>query len=243
MRGKVRQSRAFLVDLDGTLISNRQTLPGAHDLLARLGDRFVVVSNNAEDTPAQLARQLELTGLLVPAERLVLAGTTALEMIAQEPAKTHTGRRVMLLGSFELRRYGLGLGLDMTEHDPDVVLVARDRDFSYARLEAAANAIRKGARLVVANPDLVHPGPESSVVPETGALLAAILACTGPVPYEIVGKPEPTLFLRALSLLGARAEDSVMVGDNLRTDGAGARRLGMQFMAVQAGRRLAALSV
>jgi HAD superfamily hydrolase (TIGR01450 family) len=221
--------KAFLLDLDGTLISKRQALPGARSLLARLGDRFAVVSNNAEDTPASLAAKLANLDLPVPAERIVLAGTTALERLAREQANS----RILLLGSRELRHYGASLGLDITEHYPTVVLVARDRDFSYARLEIAANAVRRGARLIVANPDLVHPGNDGSVVPETGALLAAILACTGPVPYEIVGKPEPALFLRALALLDARPEDAVMVGDNPATDGAGALRLGMQFMAVE----------
>lgn len=82
----------------------------------------------------------------------------------------------------------------------------RDRSFSHRRPEAASNAIRGGAALVVANPDLVHPGTAGHMVPETGALLQALLACTGPVPHRIVGKPEPSPFLASLAVLGTTAE-------------------------------------
>jgi ribonucleotide monophosphatase NagD (HAD superfamily) len=147
----------------------------------------------------------------------------------------------MLLGSAALRRYGERLGLDMTTCDPDIVLVGRDRGFTYAKLQMAANAVREGATLIAANPDLTHPGRGGTVVPETGALLAAILACAGAVPHRIIGKPEPELFARALALLAVPAAQAVMVGDNPHTDGAGARRLGMRYVAIEPGRPLALL--
>ncbi len=42
-------------------------------------------------------------------------------------------------------------------------------------------------------------------------------------------KPHPQIFQHALSLLGARADDTLMVGDSLTSDGEGARKLGMPF--------------
>lgn len=226
------QARAYLVDLDGTLISDRKLLPGAKRLLSLMEDRFVLVSNDAEHTPAQLSRLLARMGLAVDARRILLAGTCALDLIARE--RRHA--RVMLLGSAALRLYGERLGLEMVTGDPEVVLVARDRRFTYDKLSLAANAVRKGARLIAANPDLTHPGRGDAIVPETGALLAAILACTGPVSHQIVGKPEPELFERALWLLGVVPSEAVMIGDNPRTDGAGAHRLGMAYVAVEPGR-------
>ena len=99
-----------------------------------------------------------------------------------------------------------------------------------ARLAAAANAVRDGAELIVANPDRTHPGKDRAVVPETGALLSAVLACTGEVPYRVIGKPEPPMFWKALSLLGAEGAGAVMIGDNVETDGRGALRTGMTFI-------------
>ena len=45
-----------------------------------------------------------------------------------------------------------------------------------------------------------------------------------------VEKPDPAIFLAALSALDARPETTVMVGDSLRRDGEGARRSGLGFI-------------
>lgn len=225
-------ARAVIVDLDGTLIRGAVPLPGAAELLERVENRFVVASNDAEHTPRQLAAALRRLGLAVPEDRIVLAGTATLDMIAAE----RSNARVLLLGSPALRRYASGLGLRLVEEAPDVVVIARDRHFSFARLVAAANAVRAGADLVVTNPDRTHPGADGAVVPETGALLSAVLSCTGAVAYRIVGKPEPALFLSALARLGTSAADTLVIGDNPDTDGLGARRLGMRYLRVNDGR-------
>lgn len=140
-----------------------------------------------------------------------------------------------MLASASLARHARERGLVPVRVRPDIVFLGRDRRFSHARLALAANAIRAGAELVVANPDLVHPGPGGAVVPETGALLAALLACTGPVSYRLIGKPEPTLFATGLALLDLPKRAVAMLGDNPRTDGEGARRFGLRYVEIADG--------
>lgn len=221
-------AKAYLIDLDGTLIRGGAALPYAASLLGSLEDRFVVLSNDAEHMPEQLSRSLRAMNLHVPPERIVLAGATAVDLVAREMP----GARVMLLASTVLRTYARRLGIELVETGGDVVVLGRDRLFTFARLAAAANAVRDGAELIVANPDRTHPGKDGTVVPETGALLSAILACTGDVGYRIIGKPEPPMFWKALTLLGSEADNAVMIGDNVETDGRGALRTGMSFVHV-----------
>ena len=217
---------AYLIDLDGTLIRGGAPLPFAASLLERLKGRFVLLSNDAEHMPEQLSRTLRGMNLHVAPERIVLAGATAVDLVAREMP----GARVMLLASTVLRTYARRLGIELVETGGDIVVLGRDRQFNFARLAAAANAVRDGAELIVTNPDHTHPGKDGTVVPETGALLSAILACTGEIPYRVIGKPEPPMFWKALSLLGAEAADAVMIGDNVETDGRGALRTGMNFV-------------
>lgn len=226
-----RKQLAFLFDIDGTLIRGGKALPRAKALLDAVRDRFVLLSNNAEHTPAELSGNLRVFGLDVPSERIVLAGTAALDQIAQR----RPGARVMVVSTASLHAYARSIGLTPVEREADVVMLGRDRDFTYDRLANTANAVRSGAELVVANPDLVHPGCNGAIVPETGALLAALLACTGRMPYRVVGKPEPALFHAALTTLNVAAEDALMVGDNPSTDGEGARRLGIRFLEIKNG--------
>lgn len=225
-------SRGFLIDLDGTLISGQSILPDARWLLESVHDRYAIVSNNAEHTPGQLAGRLRRLGLHVAEDRLVLAGACALEMLAKET----DAAKVMVVGSSALRSYAERLGLVVTNDRPDFVVVMRDRKFSYGKLALAANALHRGAQMVLTCPDISHPGVGGSLVPEAGAIAASILACAGrSAPDILVGKPQPLLYMKACDRLELPPADTVMIGDNPATDGEGASRLGMPFVHVRNG--------
>lgn len=224
----IKDKRGILVDLDGTLICGGRLISGASAFIEAVRDRCIIVSNDAEHLPADIARKLSELGVDLPAEQIVLAGTLALERLAS----TRPGARVLVRASPKLRNHAQKLGLELGETDVEAVFLGRDRDFDYAALAVVANAVRCGAHLVVANPDLTHPALDGGVVPETGALLAAVLACTGNVRYEVVGKPEVHLLKTALELMGLRPQEAVMIGDNPATDGLGAHRLGIPFVQV-----------
>ena len=220
--------RYFILDLDGTLVRGMDAVRGAAELLDVLGDRYMIVSNNSTHCGVDLSADLRRGGLDVPEGRLVLAGPTAVDAVA----RTRPGARTLLLGTRTLKRLARRAGLrlvdgDGAEDDCDVVLVSRDVDFTYGKLARAANALRRGADLVVTNPDLWHPGRDGAVVPETGSLVRALTACAAPKTVQRIGKPEPWLFREALRRLNAAPADCVVVGDNPDTDGAGARRLGI----------------
>ena len=159
---------AYLVDLDGTLISSGAALPFAASLLASLEGRFVVLSNDAEHMPEQLSR---IAARHEPACRA--GADRARRRDRHRPGGARDAARARdAAGEHRLRTYARRLGIDLVETGGDVVLLGRDRQFSYVRLAAAANAVRDGAELIVANPDRTHPGRDGTVVPETGALLS-----------------------------------------------------------------------
>lgn len=232
MLSNAHAARGYLVDLDGTLMSGRHLLAGARELLACLEGRFCIVSNDSEHTPQQLVARFADLGMPLGTNQIILAGTSALETIA----KRHPRARVMVLGSTPLRTYARRLGLDVDEPGSDVVLVARDRRFTYAKLAAAAEAVTRGAMLYVACPDTSHPGANGQPVPEAGALAAALLACTGPVDHVVIGKPQPEMFRLGCQRLGIDPADGVMIGDNPLTDGAGAAAIGLAFWHVAPGK-------
>lgn len=224
--------QGFLIDLDGTLASGHHLLPGARDLIDMTADRFAIVSNDSEHTPDQLARRFREWRLPVPAERIVLAGVAALEAAAVKGQ----GTRLLLLGSPALRRLARNMGFELAERNVDTVIVARDRQFTYTKLAIAARAVRDGAEVLVAAPDLSHPGADGYPVPEAGALAAALFAVTGPVSHRIIGKPQPELFRHACARIGIAPSQCVVIGDNPNTDGAGASALGVPFWQVMPGK-------
>lgn len=225
---RLAQARHLLVDLDGTLVRQQESIDGAAELLARFHDRYVIVSNNSTHTAQGLSRRLRRLGLRVPPERIVLAGELAVQQLVQQ----HPGARVLMAASPALRRHAHALGCEAVSANADFVLLALDMRFSHAQLSVIANELMRGARLLVTNADATHPGPQGRVVPETGALLAAVVAASGVQPWRVIGKPAPLLFEEGLRRLRARPETTVVIGDNPLTDGAGAARLNMDCLLV-----------
>lgn len=217
--------KAILCDLDGCLVSGDRVLPGARTLLDRAGDRLFIVSNNSTDTADSLSARLARLGLNVKADRIFLAGVGAVEHVAAR----HPGRRINLFGSHPLLQHALSRGLHLDSRTPETVVLTRDVTFSYAKLTVLLDNLRSGAELVVANPDLIHPGSDGEPVPETGSLLRWVSACLPDLSLTLVGKPEPTLFRQILDHADLSPEDCVCVGDNPDTDGEGARRMGIAF--------------
>jgi len=227
-RRLLADANCFVIDLDGTLVSGNHVMAGAKDLLDYAADRYAIVSNNSRDTATTLARKLARLGLRVKPERIVLAGEQAARLVAQR----YPQARVRVVASPALARFAASLGCNVVEHEPDVILLGRDVNFGYMRLKSVANQLRRGAKLMVANPDLNHPSADGGVTPETGSLMHAVVACAGVEPTCVVGKPEPLLFRQALQRLGTDAADTLVIGDNPLTDGAGARQLAMRCLLV-----------
>jgi HAD superfamily hydrolase (TIGR01450 family) len=220
--------RAILCDLDGCLVSGETVLPGAQAFIEGAGARLMVLSNNSTDTDASLSARLARGGLAVKPERMVLAGVAAVELVARRSP----GARVFVCGSGTTVGYVPACGLQADENTPEYVILTRDTEFTYGRLQTVLGYLMRGARLVVANADATHPGADGVPVPETGALLAAVRECLPKQEFEVVGKPEPALFRMALERLGVGPGEAVLVGDNTATDGAGARAAGVDFIQV-----------
>jgi 4-nitrophenyl phosphatase len=218
------RARGILLDWDGCVAIENRIFPQAIDLMLRNLDRVAIVSNNSSDLPCDFVEILKYHGIEFPIDRIILAGTETLVSVSLEKSA-----RVLLIASERMRAYANNLGVILDDQNPDIVLLMRDQDFCYKKLTLAGNALRSGARLVVSNADLSHPGANRRVVPETGALLAAVMACAGnpDLSWQLIGKPGPILFSKACLALGVEASDAVMIGDNPRTDGEGAGRAGI----------------
>lgn len=222
------QARHLLIDLDGTLIREDEPLPGARELLAQFRDRYVIVSNNSTHTAEGVARRLSRMGLKVAPEHIVLAGELAVAHMRRE----HPHARILLAGSPALLRHAFSRGCELVKAEAEFVLLALDPFFNRARLALMANELRRGARLVVSNSDDNHPGPAGTVVPETGALMAALVSASGVQPWRVIGKPGPLLFEEGLRRLGAAPAGTLVIGDNPATDALGAAQLGMACLLV-----------
>jgi len=127
-------------------------------------------------------------------------------------------------------------GLNVTNNPPiDYVAVAADRGFTYAELNFATKMVRDGAQLICISGSFeyrgVYLGMEDVYIGER-SIVAAIEHATG-VSSVVIGKPLPEIFTETIAILGYKADDAVMVGDNRTSDIAGGNAAGLTTVLVK----------
>lgn len=234
---RLRSARAFVFDMDGVLYRGDEPLPGVAatlDALTLRGRGYMLATNNSMSTPASYVTKLARMGVQVPAEAILTAGLATRDFLA-ETLPPDAG--VFVVGMPGLREQLFGDSpfhpVQYGEEDPAAVVVGLDLAFDYAKLKAAAEAIRNGALFVATNTDATLP-TEAGLVPGAGSMVAAIAVASGRQP-TVIGKPETPLLDQALHRLGASAADAVMIGDRLDTDILAGHRAGMLTVLVLTG--------
>jgi len=94
--------------------------------------------------------------------------------------------------------------------------VGETRTYNFEKLEKAIELVRKGAKLIGANPDVTGP-TERGIMPATGALIAPIEIATGKKAY-FVGKPNPVMLRHGMKKLDCHSGDIAFIGDRMDTD-------------------------
>jgi len=236
IRRPARAYAGYAFDLDGTLYLGDRALPGAVETVGRIremGSRAVFVTNNPLKTSAEYAEKLVGLGIPVRADDIV----TSLDSLVHYLERTHPAARILCVGEPLLGEVLSAHGFRVTG-DPaatDVVAVAFDRTFDYAKLNAAYRAVRlHGAALVATNPDPYCPTPDGGI-PDCAAMLAAVEACTGARAEAITGKPSEHMAATILNRLNVPPADAAMVGDRILTDMSMANVMGMASVLVLSG--------
>jgi 4-nitrophenyl phosphatase len=228
------QFNAVLLDMDGVLYRGQLPLPGVNDMMAlfaRRGIAYACVTNNSTLTPERYEAKLAAMGIAIPAAQVITSSVATRRYLeGVEPR----GTPAYYIGMEGLREALFGDGYFVyDEQHPQVVVSGLDSSATYAKFKIAALAIRAGARFVGTNPDLTLP-TEEGLVPGAGSIQALLTAATDVKPL-VIGKPEPTMLHAAIDILHADARHTLVVGDRLDTDIAGAHAGGLASALVLTG--------
>jgi HAD superfamily hydrolase (TIGR01458 family) len=238
--------RAMLLDMDGVVVLKGAPLPGAAEAvraLSRRGTPFRVLTNSSLWSRDSLSGLLSNAGIEIEPAAIV----TALSASAALTRQRWPGRPLYVLAAPDALREFDGQRL-LTDEEaaaggPAAAVVVGDAGpgFTWQRLNAAFRLVRGGARLVAMhrNPWWLTP---DGVTLDSGAFVRALEFATGRHAF-LVGKPAGAFFHAACESLGVtagsgdRGRDGVlMVGDDLRSDVAGAKRAGLRAAFVLSGR-------
>ncbi|XP_068938208.1 chronophin isoform X2 [Petaurus breviceps papuanus] len=174
LRELLARTQGVLFDCDGVLWNGERIVPGAPELLERLGrggKAALFVSNNSRRSVAELAGRFARLGFRgVAAEQLFSSALCAARLLRQRLPRPCPPGAVFVLGGDGLRGELRAAGLRLAGDEPGpvrAVLVGYDEGFTFAKLsEACAHLRDPDCLLVATDMDPWHPLSDGRTTPE-----------------------------------------------------------------------------
>lgn len=219
----------YIFDLDGTIYTGENALPGAVELVAKLrqlGKKTLFISNKPLEPRQVYAEKLTRLGIPTSTEDVLNSAC-----ILGRYLSTHLpGLNLYVIGEEslrqELRSYGLSVVDELWNQDStqvlntssiDAVVVAFDRTLNYRKINTAYQALSSGARFFATNADKACPMPAGKI-PDAGATLAMLEYLSGRKVELVAGKPSQLIIQAALDILSLHASSCLLIGDRMETD-------------------------
>jgi len=211
---ELRQKKVFFFDLDGTLYLGEKLFDGVLDLIELLKDRgkkVFYLSNNSSSSTKDYILKLKKFNLPVSNEEIILSQHPTINYLHKNKIT-----RIFLLGTSSLRQEFIEEGFILTDKNPEIVVLAFDKELTYDRLEKASRFLQKGIPYIATHLDNKCP-VENGYIPDAGGIAALLYKTTERLP-RVFGKPNKEMLLFKLEQLNLPPNIAVMVGDRLYTD-------------------------
>jgi len=231
----LKEFEGFIFDLDGTVYLGERPIKGAKEVIESLrsdGRKVLFVSNKPIATRESYAEKLTVFGIETSPDEVINSSLVLVRYLS----RIKPGARVFPIGERTLIDELEGAGFRITD-DPEeieVVVLAMDRTFNYAKLLTAYRAAKRGAFLIATNPDPTCP-MDGGEFPDCASIIAALEACSGRKVEVIVGKPSPIMIEEAMRRLNLPPQRCVITGDRLSTDIAMGKSAGIFSILVLTG--------
>ncbi|UXR66880.1 TIGR01457 family HAD-type hydrolase [Staphylococcus pasteuri] len=229
----MKQYKAYLIDLDGTMYKGTDEIDGASQFIDYLNEHQIphlYVTNNSIKTPDQVADKLHEMNIDATPDEIVTSALATADYISEQSP----GASVYMLGGEGLHSALTEAGLVVkNDENVDYVVIGLDENVTYEKLAIATLAVRKGATFISTNPDVSIP-KERGFLPGNGAITSVVSVSTGVQP-QFIGKPETIIMNKSLELLQLNKEEVAMVGDLYDTDIMSGINVGIDTIHVQTG--------
>lgn len=221
---------SVLLDLSGVLYVGDQAIPGAIEAIARLDEHRIprcFITNTTRRTPAAVHRSLNNLGFDIALQDIFTASSAALDYIKHHRLHPH------VLVHENLEQVFSAVHSDR----PDAVLLGDAANaFNYTTLNRAFRVLMQNDAIPLISMGYNRYFREADGLSlDLGAFTAALEFASGRRAV-IMGKPSADFFLQAVDRLGARAEEVVMIGDDVDSDVNGAVDAGLQACLVKTGK-------
>lgn len=206
----------FIIDMDGTFYLGDNIIDGSKEFIKQLRDKgkdFFFFTNNSSHNAEECLLKLNKIGFPVPEEKIIISSHVAIDYIN----KHRKGKTVYLLGNDNFKSDCEKAGINLTDNNPDIVLLGFDTSLTYEKINKAANFIADGAEYMATHPDKNCPLAKG-FMPDTGSMIEMFFASAGRRPEIIFGKPYGYTVDYVTDMLRCQRNEICFVGDRIETD-------------------------
>ncbi|MGZ5940442.1 MAG: HAD-IIA family hydrolase [Rhizomicrobium sp.] len=217
---RLARVKGFVVDMDGTLVlgDNKNTglraLPGAAQFIGHLNQQklpFVAFTNGTVRKAGEYVPKLRDVGIHLEAHQVMTPSSVAAEYL-----KRRNFRRIMVLGGEGVGGALAEAGLEVLrppERGADAIFVGWFREFGIDDLEAACDAVWRGAKLFTASQAPFFATAQGRALGTSRAIVAMISSITG-CRATLLGKPSLAALRAASRRLGIPTTELAVIGDD-----------------------------
>ena len=233
---KIRKTKLFLFDQDGTLYLGSRLYDFTIPLLERIkatGRRYMFMTNNSSKSVEDYIKKLEKMGISATRDDFI----TSSQATAYYLKKHHWGKTLYVCGTASLIRELELEGFKTTTNvdETHCIVMGFDTELTFRKLEDVSRLLltRENIPYIATNPDYVCP-TEFGSVPDCGSVCDMIFNATGKRPV-VIGKPSPLMPQLAMEHTGYTAEETAVIGDRIYTDIKSGLNAGTTTMLVMSG--------
>jgi HAD superfamily hydrolase (TIGR01458 family) len=229
--------QAILFDLDGVLYQGDALLPGAAETVAWVRAEKVphlFLTNTSSRPRSAIAKKLSRLGIEVPPSQILAPPAAAHAWLEAEGIEN-----VALFAPDATAEDFAGLNLlpaDAERGAGAVVVGDLGQSWSFGTLNRAFRLlVAKPAPRLLALGMTRYWHAEGGLQLDAGPFVAALQYASGIEPV-VVGKPAPAFFDAAVAALNTTPARTLMIGDDIRGDVAGAQQAGLKAALVRTGK-------
>ena len=211
---ELKHKKVFFFDLDGTLYLGNKLFDGVIELIQALkeqGKRYFFLSNNSSKSTSDYLNKLNKLNIDSTRENIILSQHPTISYLKNNNYKT-----VFLLGNESLKKEFAEEGFNLSESNPEIIVLAFDQELTYDRLAKASYLLQKGLPYIATHLDDKCP-TEDGFIPDAGGIAALLYKTTERMPV-VFGKPNKEMLMFKLREVNEKPQNAVMFGDRLYTD-------------------------
>ena len=209
------KKQVYFFDLDGTIYLGNKLFEGVPELIELLKNKqkkFFFLSNNSSISTDDYIKKLNKFNLNITHNNLILSQHPTIDYL-----KNNRYSKIFLLGTKSLKKEFEQEGFELTEQNPEVIILAFDKDLTYERLAKATSfLLSEDFPYIATHLDNRCP-TENGYIPDAGGIAALLFKATERMP-KVFGKPNKEMLLFKLNQLNIGPKEAIIFGDRLYTD-------------------------